>query len=109
MGMLFGCDRHGWDKVMAWSRYLGAGYLARCLHLDTFPILRFQMPNDRQVRAFTSLTEPDLVARHTASKGNQPTVDINKQIVLYYVTIITAIATVVGTVATAIELVISLQ
>lgn len=40
-GALFGCGDHYWDKVLAWSRYLGAGYIARKLHVE-LPTLRWQ-------------------------------------------------------------------
>lgn len=40
-GALFGCGEHHWDKVAAWSRYLGTGYIARLVHVP-LPYLRWQ-------------------------------------------------------------------
>jgi hypothetical protein len=54
-GSLFGCGDHYWHKVLAWSRYLGTGYIARKLHVE-LPILRWQAgvpPQPPKVVAFT--------------------------------------------------------
>lgn len=45
-GALFGCGKHDWDKVLAWSRYLGLGVVARMLHIQ-LPILRWQAAGDQ--------------------------------------------------------------
>src|ERR1700733_363268 len=53
-GALFGCGDHHWEKVLAWSRYIGMGYVARVLHTD-LPILRWQDSAEQmRVRVTTS-------------------------------------------------------
>jgi hypothetical protein len=102
-GLLFGCGDHHWHKVLAWSRYLGAGLIARWLHLHNFPILRFQATRQAEpalvpAGAATSPTETVSVEGGAAAADRQ-------QVLLFYVTAISCAATVVGAVATIVGVV----
>ena len=112
-GMLFGCQDHGWDKVFAWSRYLGVGYFLRWLNIEGFPIMRFQAQHvDR--RATEALDPcsadladqdvPELATLFGNASGADQTSSVDRQVVVFYMTAISTLATVVGTVATVIEL-----
>jgi hypothetical protein len=112
-GALFGCNDHYWDKVLAWTRYLGAGYLARMLHI-TLPILRWQAgvaapptpssPSEPAPRvAFASVSSS--ATRQEPARTQQvysPSPAI--QAISIYVALISVIATVAGLALSIIEL-----
>jgi hypothetical protein len=106
-GLLFGCQDHGWEKVAAWSRYLGTGYLARRLHLHDFPILRFQAT--RQPAPEMAAVAPDglTIAAPVSVAPKRVTPDESKQVALFYIAVISCVATVAGTAATIVEIVMS--
>lgn len=60
-GALFGCQSHRLEKVFAWMRYLGLGYVARKVLHSELPILRWQA-DEEQILPRTVAADP-----HTAT------------------------------------------
>jgi len=96
-GLLFGCGDHHWEKVLAWSRYLGTGVLARQLRLHNFPVLRFQASRQAVpdlVPVGVAMPPPDTVAVESGTTAAE-----RQQVLLFYFTAISCVAAVVGTAA----------
>lgn len=96
-GALFGCNDHYWEKVIAWTRYLGTGYIARMMHI-TLPILRWQagaLPPPSLVPPSTvwELKVPSSVSE-TAENSYAPTPFV--QAMSIYVGLFSGIATIAG-------------
>ena len=106
-GLLFGCQDHGWDKVLAWSRYLGTGHLARWLHLHDFPILRFQVARQPAPEMVSVAPDGATITAPVSAQTKRLTSDESKQVALFYIAVISCVATVAGTAATIVEIVMS--
>jgi hypothetical protein len=106
-GLLFGCGTHHWAKLLAWLRYLGFGYLAKALRLRDFPVLRFQDRNPRQAPVGVAATVRDSRAAELQEATDKAPRGDRRQVLLFYFTAVACVATVVGTVAGVIELVIT--
>ena len=96
-GALFGCGRHHWDKVLAWSRYLGTGVIARVLHAQ-LPLLRWQaggeqpQPIPQTGRLSYSQPTPNNSAKTDSEYAPPPFV----QACNIYVGLVSGLATVAG-------------
>jgi hypothetical protein len=106
-GLLFGCGDHHWDKVLAWSRYLGTGYLARWLHVYNFPVLRFQVAHQPAPKMVAVIPDGTAAASHVPVESEPVTTGETKQVALFYIAVISCAATVAGTAATIVEIVMS--
>lgn len=106
-GALFGCGDHHWEKVAAWSRYLGAGYAARTMRI-TLPILRWQAgdalapqatlqpgyPRARPGEATAEMRQPAPAAHVKSEETYTPSIAV--QATNFYVTFFGGIATIAG-------------
>lgn len=89
-GILFGCRKdHFWEKIFAWSRYLGAAYIADKMHV-TLPALA--VPGEQPSEGIPS------------QKGRKPVTnyegrsDGKRDVAMFYLTLIQTLATIVGTI-----------
>jgi hypothetical protein len=106
-GAFFGCGDHHWEKVAAWSRYLGTGYVARKMHID-LPILRWQAHNISVPQAGLLLGHSEARPGKATAEMRQPVPDprveveetytpsITVQATNFYITFLSGIATVAG-------------
>jgi hypothetical protein len=100
-GALFGCNDHYWDKVIAWSRYLGTGYVARMMHIP-LPILRWQADAVSAPRTAAATTNPGATELgHPSPEGSMKaketyTPSIPMQATNFYITVFSGVATIVG-------------
>jgi hypothetical protein len=91
-GSLFGCDDHHWHKLIAWSRYLGTGYMAGKMHI-TLPILRWQAGElllDRVAPRAQGRSMGDIDAKEVYNPA--PFV----QALVIYITLLSGLATIAG-------------
>lgn len=103
-GALFGCGEHQWDKVAAWSRYLGTGYIARLIHVQ-LPYLRWQANRAAPVQfgphfatssgaGTMNLKQPAPAASVETQGTYSPS--IRTQAASFYVTFVSGVATIAG-------------
>ena len=89
-GILFGCRKdHFWEKIFAWSRYLGAAYIADKMHIS-LPAL--SAPSERPRDDVPSPRERETVTNHEACSHGK------RDVAMFYLTIIQTLATIVGTI-----------
>jgi hypothetical protein len=99
-GALFGCGDHYWEKVWAWSRYLGTAQAARLVHVD-LPILRWQVTSHPEPPHPVTLPPADTEASFQMSSA--PSAKIKEfspppalQALTLYVTLAGGLATIIG-------------
>jgi hypothetical protein len=106
-GTLLGCGDHHWEKLAAWSRYLGTGYVARWLHLRYFPILRFQAVRERVPEMVAVTPDGASIPADRPLETSPAPGDERRQVALFYFQAISCVATVAGVAATVVEIVMS--
>lgn len=106
-GAFFGCGDHHWEKVAAWSRYLGTGYISKMMHID-LPILRWQVGDvsvpqarlrpghsgTRPGEATAEMRQPAPAAGAKTEETYTPSIAV--QATNFYVTFFSGLATVAG-------------
>jgi hypothetical protein len=101
-GSLFGCQDHYWEKVVAWTRYLVTGYIARRIHVS-LPTLRWQAdpvqtPKTWPLSPITAngTTEMRQPPPGDAKKVEEYAPSIFMQATNFYVTFFRCVATIAG-------------
>lgn len=93
-GIFFGCKKdHYWEKPFAWSRYLGVGALMSKIGIEV-PALGV---SDRPPETLASWSPSPDMRTHgkTMASGGEH----NREIITFYCTVVSTIATIVGTFA----------